>query len=361
MERKTPLYDIHTELGGKIVPFGGYLLPIQYTGIIEEHMAVREKAGIFDVSHMGEVQLSGPDALRCVNHLCSNDFTNLAVGRARYTTMLNNDGGVIDDFLVYCLDKERYWLVVNASNRAKDVEWITRNIVGDIVAEDVSDSIGQVALQGPRSREIIAKLTPEADIPQKYFAFTEKASIGGLQCLLSRTGYTGSFGYEIYCKAADTPALWRKLLEAGAEYGLVPCALGARDTLRLEASMPLYGHEIDEHISPPEAGLEFAVKMSKPDFIGKAALTAKGEPSLARVGLRITGRGIARDGNEVYAGERRIGAVTSGTHLPYMKGAYAMAIVEKGFSAAGTALTVDIRGRRVEAEVVPMPFYSSPM
>jgi len=359
MEKKTPLYDIHVKAGGKMVPFGGYSLPIQYIGIIEEHMAVREKAGLFDVSHMGEVLLSGPGALDSLNRLCSNDFTKLAPGKARYSPMLNEDGGVIDDLLVYCFDKEKYWLVVNASNREKDLAWIRKNVISATNVEDVSDTIGQIALQGPKSKEIIAKITADDDIPKKYFGFTEKAVVGGVTCLLSRTGYTGSFGYELYCNADDTPALWEAIMEAGAEFGIMPCALGARDTLRLEASMPLYGHEITETITPLEASLDFAVKMDKNDFIGKDALIKKGEPGLTRVGLKITGRGIVRENSEVFANDNKIGIVTSGTHLPCLKGAYAMAIIDKKYSDIGTALSVDVRGRKVEAEVVPMPFYSA--
>ena len=357
MESKTPLYDIHVELGGKIVEFAGYFLPIQYSSVIEEHMVVREKAGLFDVSHMGEVVLSGSDALNSLNHLCSNDFTNLTPGRASYTTMLNTKGGVIDDFLVYCLSKNHYWLVVNAANRTKDLDWIKKNVIGDTVVQDISDSIGQLALQGPKSLEIISKLASDENIPKRYFSFVEGADIGGVSCLISRTGYTGSFGYEIYCEAEDTPVLWKNIMDMGQEFGIMPCGLAARDTLRLEASLPLYGHEMTEEISPLETSLDFAVKMGKADFIGKEALVNNGTPAITRVGLKVTGKGIARENCEVFAGDNRVGTVTSGTHLPYMKGAYAMALLDKNHSAIGNSVIIDIRGRKVEAEIVPMPFY----
>jgi len=357
MEQKTSLYDLHQSSGGKMVPFAGYLLPIQYTGIMEEHMAVREAAGLFDVSHMGEIVLTGSDAVQTLNHLLSNDFTELAPGRVRYSPMLNHNGGVVDDLLVYCLDKENYWLVVNAANREKDVAWIAANLVGNTQMEDISDSIEQIAIQGPKSQEILEKITDTKDIPEKYYSFIDNAVVAGIPVLLSRTGYTGSAGFEIYCNKEDAPALWRALLEKGALLGLVPCGLGARDTLRLEASMPLYGHEMNEEISPLETGLGFAVKMGKSDFIGKAALEKKGEPTITRVGLKVVGRGIVREDCPVYAGGVQIGKTTSGTHLPYLQGAYAMALLDKEFAAPGTQVLVHVRGREIEAEVVPMPFY----
>jgi aminomethyltransferase len=357
MEAKTSLYDVHVALGGKMVPFAGYLLPIQYSGIIEEHMAVRERAGIFDVSHMGEVDLIGTGALRSLNHLCSNEFSGLAPGRVRYTVMLNHEGGIKDDFLVYCIAKDHYRLVVNAANRQKDVQWIVANVLEDTTVEDISDSVGQVALQGPEAQRVITKLTQDSNIPRKYYSFVDNVPVGGVNCLLSRTGYTGSHGFEIYCKAADTPQLWKGIMEAGAEYGILPCGLGARDTLRLEASMPLYGHELAEDISPLEAGLDFAVRLDKSGFIGKDALVARGQPTRIRVGLKVTGRGIVREGCRVFAGDKDIGLVTSGTHLPYMKGAYAMALLDRNHSGLGTVVSADVRGKSVEAQVCPMPFY----
>lgn len=357
MEKKTPLYDRHAAAGGKIVPFGGFLLPVQYTGVIEEHMAVRQKAGLFDVSHMGEVFISGADALKNLNFLFANDFTNMADGRVRYSPLCNDSGGVVDDMVVYRFSQERYMIVPNAANRQKVVDFLRPRIFGDAALEDASERFAQLALQGPRSRGILAKLADEQELPAKYYTFGDGVSVAGARCLISQTGYTGEHGYELYCDPADACALWDAILEAGRDDGLIPCGLGARDTLRLEAGMPLYGHEMNDEISPLEAGLGFAVKLAKEDFVGKAALVAKGEPSRVRVGLKITGRGIAREHCAVFVGERQIGETTSGTHLPYLNGAYAMAFVEPALAAPGTSLSVDVRGRRIDAEVVPLPFY----
>ena len=225
--------------------------------------------------------------------------------------------------------------------------------------EDLSDGIAQLALQGPRSREILARLMPEGEIPQKYYSFTREATVAGMCCLVSRTGYTGEHGYEIYLSNEDAPKLWDLLLEAGREDGLIPCGLGARDTLRLEAAMPLYGHEMDDAITPLETGLDFAVKLAKPDFIGKAAIEAKNPPAIRRVGLKVTGRGIVREHCPLYLGEREVGHSTSGTHCPFLGGAYAMALVDADCAAEGTALEADVRGRRVAVQVVPLPFYQA--
>ena len=357
MEKKTPLYDCHVELGAKMVPFAGYMMPVQYTDIIEEHMAVRTKVGIFDVSHMGEVIISGNDALKNINYLFTNDFTNMTDGRVRYSPMCNPEGGVIDDLLIYRMKQDKYLVVVNASNREKDVSWMKEHIFGQVTLEDVSDAFAQIALQGPKAKAVLAKLTDEYNIPEKYYTFIESGQVAGVDCLVSQTGYTGEFGYELYCASTDAQKLWDSLLEAGKDEGLLPCGLGARDTLRLEAAMPLYGHEMDDNISPLETGLDFGVKLQKDDFIGKDALLAKSEPKITRVGLKVTGRGIIREHCPVFCGEDKIGDTTSGTFLPYLNGAYAMALVEKDHSAIGTVLSVDIRGRRVEAEIVPLPFY----
>lgn len=355
MELKTPLYDCHVALGGKIVPFAGYLLPVQYpAGVIAEHMAVRTKCGLFDVSHMGEVIYEGPDALANINKILTNDYTKMDIGRVRYSLMCYDDGGVVDDLLVYKMGEEKYLIVVNAANRHKDVEWMKKHLFGEVRFSDISDQIAQIALQGPAADAIIAKLT--ADIPQKYYSFIDKVQIGGIESLLSQTGYTGEKGYEIYVAAADAPAMWQQLLDAGADEGLVPCGLGARDTLRLEASMPLYGHEMDETVSPLEAGLNFAVKLDK-NFIGREALLAAGDPQRQRIGLKVLGRGIVREHQDVYAQGRLIGHSTSGTHCPYLGGAYAMALVESQSVQLGDKVEVDVRGRRIEAEVVPLPFY----
>ena len=357
-ERKTPLYNRHVALKGKMVPCAGYLLPVQYTGVIEEHLAVRNAAGVFDVSHMGELIVSGPNALLNINNLLTNDFTKMADYRVRYSPMCNDSGGVIDDLLVYRYSEDKYLLVLNAANREKDINWIRAHLTGDVSAHDISDETSELALQGPNARAILEKLVENKDdIPQKYYSFTPSLLVAGINCIVSRTGYTGEHGYELYCKNEEAESLLDAVLHAGKEHGLLPCGLGARDTLRLEASMPLYGHEMDETISPLETGLSFAVKLDKETFIGKDGMLNRGAPKIARVGMRMTSRGIARDGSAVFHDGKQIGAVTSGTHLPYLGVAYAMALVNSDCTEIGTELTVDVRGRTVTAEIVPLPFY----
>ena len=361
-EKKTPLYDRHVAAGGKIVPFAGYLLPVQYgSGVIAEHMAVRTQAGLFDVSHMGEITLEGPDALMNINRLVTNDCTGMVNGQVRYSPMCYENGGVVDDLMVYRCEEERYLLVVNAANREKDAQWIESHLMGNVRFADISDTVAQIALQGPRSEEILRKLCPPESIPVKYYYFVEKGVAripgGDIPCIVSKTGYTGEDGYELYCANADAPRLWDALLEAGKEEGLIPCGLGARDTLRLEAAMPLYGHEMDETVTPIEAGLGYFVKMTKEDFIGKEAMEKMGAPARKRVGLRMTGRGIAREHCPVFLDDAQIGMTTSGTHCPYLNHAAAMAMVEADKAAEGTQVEVDVRGRRIAAEIVKLPFY----
>lgn len=357
MELKTPLYECHVRGKGKMVPFAGYLLPVQYTDVIAEHNAVRTRAGLFDVSHMGEVMLSGPDALATINHLFTNDFTNMQDGRVRYSPMCNEEGGVIDDLIVYRMAADRYFIVVNASNRHKDVAWMKERLIGDTILEDQSDSYAQLALQGPASKEILSKVAAVGELPEKYYTFAGQVSVAGVPCLVSQTGYTGEHGYEIYCRPEAAESIWNALLAAGEADGLIPCGLGARDTLRLEAGMPLYGHEMSETISPLETGLQFAVKMQKEEFIGKTAIVEKGEPQITRVGLKVTGRGIVREHCNIYRGDQEIGESTSGTHCPYLGGAYAMALIDRRYAETGTQLEAEVRGRKVAVEIVPLPFY----
>ena len=358
MEQKTPLYAKHTAAGGKIVPFAGYLLPVQYpTGVIAEHMAVRTAAGLFDVSHMGELVFTGPDALRNLNHLLTNDFTGMYDGQVRYSPMCNDQGGCVDDLIVYKVHDTAYLVVVNAANKDKDAGWMREHLFGACEMEDISGRVAQVALQGPKSKQILLRLLDESVLPQKYYSFVRDVDLRGIRCLISRTGYTGEFGYELYCVSADAEGLWDLLLEAGADLGLIPCGLGARDTLRLEAAMPLYGHELSPSINPYEAGLGIFVKLEKPDFIGKAALERARPVSRRRVGLQMTGRGIAREGCPVYDGGRQVGVVTSGTHCPWVGQAVALALVDAAYKEPGTPLQVDVRGRRVDAQVVKTPFY----
>lgn len=355
MERKTPLYDRHVALGGRIVPFAGWLLPVQYSGVIAEHMAVRTKCGLFDVSHMGELILRGEDSLANVNRLLTNDFSGMSVGRARYSPMCTETGGVVDDLIVYKMSDTCYFIVVNASNKDKDAGWISAHLTGDCSMEDASDRYAQIALQGPLAETILRRLTKE--LPEKNYTFLPEGTVAGFRAIVSRTGYTGEDGFELYCDSGDAPALWDALLEAGKNDGLIPCGLGARDTLRLEAAMPLYGHELSDDINPYEALLDMFVKPGKPDFIGKAALEKAKPVARRRVGLEMTGRGIAREGCPVYDGKALIGHVTSGTFCPYLGKAVAMALLDAAYLELGSAVAVDVRGRSVEARIIPLPFY----
>ena len=358
MELKTPLYDTHVKYNGKIVPFAGYLLPVQYeTGVIAEHMAVRTKAGLFDVSHMGEIICKGEDALENLQMLLTNDFTNMVDGQARYSPMCNENGGTVDDLIVYKYKDNVYYIVVNAANKDKDYKWMLDHQFGNVTFEDMSSSISQIALQGPKSFEILKKLTSEENIPKKYYHCIFNAEVDGIRCIVSQTGYTGEDGYEIYLSNEDAPKMWESLMTAGKEFGLIPCGLGARDTLRLEAAMPLYGHEMDDTVDPLETGLGFAVKMSKDDFIGKKAIEAKGDLKRKKVGLKVTKRGIIREHEDVYFGEKLIGHTTSGTHCPYLGYPIAMALIDIDYTELGRKVEVLVRGRKVEAEIVKLPFY----
>ena len=359
MELKTSLYDTHVKYGGKMVPFAGYILPVQYpAGVIKEHMAVRTQCGLFDVSHMGEITCIGPDALANLNRLLTNDCSGMYDGQARYSPMCYNDGGVVDDLIVYKIRDDHYIIVVNAANKDKDFAWMKEHEFGDAVFTDISSTVGQIALQGPNAKSILMKIAKEEDIPKKYYSCTPHATAAGIPCILSKTGYTGENGYEIYMAADKAPELWEALMEAGKDEGLLPCGLGARDTLRLEAGMPLYGHEMDETISPLEADLGFAVKMDKDDFIGKEAL--KKELTRVRIGLKVTGRGIIREHEALYIGDTQIGVTTSGTHAPFLGYPIAMALVDAKYTKIGTAVEAEVRGRRVAAEIIPLPFYKRP-
>ncbi|NLM85246.1 MAG: glycine cleavage system aminomethyltransferase GcvT [Clostridiales bacterium] len=358
MEKKTPLYDLHLSLGGKIVPFGGYLLPVQYeTGLIKEHMAVRTACGLFDVSHMGEILFKGPDALSNLQNLLSNDFTNLEVGRVRYSPILNEEGGIVDDLIVYKFAEDEYFLVPNAANKDKDYAWFTSHQKGEVEIKDLSDQYAQLALQGPKAKAVLSKLADESKLPTKYYSFVRDLPVAGIPCLVSRTGYTGELGFELYCAPDKAVELAKALLDAGKDEGLIPCGLGARDTLRLEAGMPLYGHEMSDDITPFEAGLDPFVKMDKEAFIGKAALQKLGDPQRVRVGLVVTDRGIAREHCDIYKDGEKVGETTSGTLLPYTNKASAMGMVQKQYVDIDTELEIDVRGRRLKAKVVPLPFY----
>lgn len=361
MERKTPLYQTHVDAGGKIVEFGGFLMPVQYpTGVLAEHMAVRQKAGLFDVSHMGELRLKGPDAVANVQKLITADISTMQDGDIKYAMFCNDAGGILDDFIVYRCAADDYWLVVNAGNRDKDAAWVESHLFGDVDYRDEGDDWGQVALQGPKSGDILKKLCAEQYIPAKYYTFIDNVPLDlgsrTIHALVSQTGYTGEYGFELYCRAEDTVDLWHALLAAGEEYGLIPCGLGARDTLRLEASMPLYGHEMNEEITPKMAGLP--CKLTGKDFIGRDALIALGAPKLKRIGMKVVGRGIVREHCDLYTMEgEKLGWTSSGTFAPFIGCGVAMGYIPAGQIEIGKHLNADVRGRMVELEIVPMPFY----
>ena len=358
MANQTALYDCHVALGGNMVDFANYLLPMHYqSGIITEHNAVRNAAGIFDVSHMGEFFLTGKDALTNLNYLLCNDFSDLKSNRARYSPMLNEVGGIVDDLIVYCFSKECYMLVVNASNKAKDFDWLAKHINGEVQLEDRSSEYAEIAIQGPQAEAILRTVVGYDHIPKRNYSFIPLAKLDGIDCLIAQTGYTGEQGFEIYCKEDQAVKVWQKLLEVGESFGLTPCGLGSRDTLRLEAGMPLYGHEMNDSITPLEVGLDFALKMNKEDFIGKDALEKIGSPFRRRVGLKVVGRGIIRENAPVFYQGIEIGFTTSGTHAPFLGYGIAMALLDATHCEENLEVEVEVRGRMIAAVIIPLPFY----
>ncbi|MEB3196166.1 MAG: glycine cleavage system aminomethyltransferase GcvT [Candidatus Sericytochromatia bacterium] len=357
---RTPLHQEHCSLGARMVPFAGWEMPVQYSGILDEHHAVRQAAGLFDVSHMGEFQVRGVGAEAFVQRVVANDVARLAADQALYTQFTRPDGGTVDDLLVY-RRPDGFLLVVNASNIAKDWAWLKGHLSGDVELTDVSDDTAMLALQGPCAEQILAPIAvlPTPLSSQGAFRWQD-GLVAGLACTVARTGYTGEDGFEIFCAPADAPALWRALLAAGAEHGLKPAGLGARDTLRLEAGLPLYGHELTDQISPVMAGLTWSVKLDKGDFLGREALTAQraGSMSARVVGLVLEGRAIARQGYAVFAAGQPVGEVLSGTLSPTLQQPIATALVAA--SAIDSPLTVEIRGQQHAATLVRLPFYRRP-
>jgi aminomethyltransferase len=356
----TPLHARHQALGAKLIEFGGWLMPVQYSGILEEHRAVRERAGLFDLSHMGELFVSGEDAGAALAYALVTNPPALRVGRAHYSMICSPDGGVIDDLIVYRLGEQRYLVVANASNAQAVSDALAARLDGHrAVLDDRSLATALCAVQGPRSGEIVRPLSDIDLAGLKYYAIAE-CHVAGMPAQVARTGYTGEDGFEVFVDTARAEELWNALLDTGKPHGLLPVGLGARDTLRLEAGMPLYGNELDKETNPFEAGLGRVVKLDKPDdFIGRAALekVAEDGPAKRLVGLVMKGRGIARHGYPVHAGDRRTGVVTSGTQSPTLGRAIAMAYVAPPDAETGTILDVEIRDQRVAAEVVDLPFY----
>ena len=343
-----------------MVPFGGWDMPVEYSGIVAEHMAVRERAGLFDVSHMGEIEIAGANALEAVQRISCNDASRLAVGQAQYSGLLTSEGTFIDDLLVYRLAPQHFLLVVNASHIRTDYAHIAEHIkpAGDAVAVDASGRYALLAVQGPRAIEVLQPLTAVDLASLKYYWFAH-GEVANVRATISRTGYTGEDGFEIFAPPQSADRLWQAIAEAGRPVGLIPCGLGARDTLRLEAAMRLHGSDIDETTTVLEADLGWIVGWKKTDFIGAEALRTQKATGATRriVGFEMIDRGIARHGYDIYAGSVRVGTVTSGTQTPYLKKAIGMGYVPLPLIDPGTEIDVDIRGRRARARVVPMPFY----
>ncbi len=371
--KKTPLNQIHKTLGAKMIDFAGWEMPVQYTGIIEEHLITRTKAGLFDISHMGEILFEGPGALQAVQYLTTNQAAKLVPGQVQYSALLYPTGTFVDDITVYKFSEEQFMFCVNAVNTDKDYAWIQENIsskkpdFAPVQIKNISDEIALLALQGPKAAEILQKLT-EIDLSTlKSFRFTE-GTVGEVKTWISRTGYTGEDGFELYIPAEEANPevhqgkvieVWNKLLEVGQEYGLKPVGLGARDTLRLEARLVLYGNDITDQTTPLEADLEWIVKYDKGNFIGREALLKQKEQGIQKklVGFEMIERGIARPHYKILKGQELIGEVTSGTYAPYLDKNIGLGYVKIEYSEIGTELDILIRDKKVKAKIVPTPFY----
>ena len=358
--KRTPLYEEHKAAAAKIVPFAGYEMPVQYApGIIAEHKAVRERAGLFDVSHMGELDVVGGDALGLVQYVTTNDASKLEVGQAQYSVICNENGTAIDDCIVYRME-DKYMIVVNASNADKDRDWIQQYASRfNTQLIDRSDETALLALQGPRAQDILSRITEHVHLDAiKYYHFSP-GIVAGKQAIVSRTGYTGEDGFELYISSDDAVHVWRSLIEAGTPEALGPIGLGARDSLRLEMGYALYGNDIDDNTTPLEAGLGWVTKLDKPDFIGKAALVKQKEAGIRKklVGFRLKDRGFPRHGYEVRAGGQPAGEVTSGTVSPMLEQGIGMAYVPTEYSKPGTEIEIMVRDKPAAAEVVRPPFY----
>jgi aminomethyltransferase len=356
--RKTALNAVHRRLGAKMVNFGGWDMPVEYSGILAEHLATRTAAGLFDVSHMGEIEVRGDRALDLVQHVTCNDAAKLIVGQAHYSGLMTAQGTFVDDLLVHKVSDTHYFLCVNAGNQDQDFEHIRANNPMAAQIENAGERYSQLAIQGPKALGILQRFTPVPLDSIKYYHFTFGA-VDRVDCLLARTGYTGEDGFEIYFPPEHSEKLWANLMDAGASQGLIPCGLGARNTLRLEASMCLYGHEIDDTTTPWEAGLGWICKPDKGAFLGRDVLVWKKAAGLERtlVGFEMQDRLIARDGCLISINGQRVGRVTSGSPAPFLKKNIGMAYVPTAFKAPGTEIIVEIRGNQAPARIVPMPFY----
>lgn len=357
--KQTPLNAVHRKMGAKMVDFGGWDMPVQYTGIIDEHNAVRQRVGLFDVSHMGEIEIRGPEALNLVNYVSSNNAAKLKTGQAQYSGLLYEHGGFVDDILVHKVDDDHFFLCVNASNQEKDFDYIsTMNRTYKATVEFASDRYAQIAVQGPFAAATLQKLTETKLAPIKYYWFTD-GEVSGVPARIAHTGYTGEDGFEIYIAPDEAPRLWVELLDAGQEFGILPAGLGARNTLRLEAKMALYGHEISASITPLEADLAWIVKMDKGDFLGREPLAKQLETGISRklVGFEMRGRGIGRDGYEVHVDGKPAGWVTSGGPAPTLSKNIGLCYLPTALAEPGRAIQILIRNQLVDAVTVPTPFY----
>src|SRR6266851_1142219 len=357
--KRTPLYEQHVALGARLVEFGGWEMPVQYSGILDEHRAVRTHSGLFDVSHMGEFKVEGPDALVFLQHLVPNDVSRLAINQALYTQLCLPDGGTIDDLIIYHLADNHYMLVVNAANIDKDFAWVEQQANNSIVqVTNQSDTTALLALQGPEAQAILQPLT-EVDLSTVRYYHCSPGTVNGINCIISRTGYTGEDGFELYCASADVSKLWNDLLAAGKDHGLLPAGLGARDTLRLEAAYCLYGHELDEQTNPLEANLAWTVKLQKGEFIGRAALLQVKEqgPRRKLIGVSLVGRGVPRGGYLIYENDQPIGALTSGAPGITVNKNIGLGYVDAAHAVTGNTVYIDVRGRRTAAQIVALPFY----
>ncbi len=355
--RRTPLYEIHVAAGARMVPFAGWEMPIQYGGVVEEHRAVRTRAGLFDVSHMGEVRIEGPAALAALQRLLTNDVSRLAVGAGLYSPMCNPTGGIVDDLIVFRVDDDAYMMVVNASRSAADLSWI-REHAAEAAVHDISDEVALLALQGPRAEAILSEASGADYSRMQPFQIASGFRVAGAEVTVARTGYTGEDGFEISAPWGEAAAVWEGLFAAAGPGGLTPVGLGARDTLRLESGMMLYGQDIDETTSPLEAPLSWTVSFDKETFVGREALVEQRRRGISRrlVGIEAEERAIPRHGAPILGGEARIGSVTSGTFSPTLRRPIAMGYVQREW-ATGKELEVEVRGRRVPARVVRLPFY----
>jgi aminomethyltransferase len=358
--KRTPLYEEHKKLGAKMIPFTGWEMPLSYTGVLEEHRATRSAVGLFDVSHMGRIDVTGPASAELLDHVATSPVRKLAVGGMQYALACNEQGGILDDIMIYRFGEQRYFVCANASNAEKIFQWLTKQAAGisGVQVTDRSAALAQIAVQGPRSRDLMRPLT-EAALDQLKLRHCVEAKVAGVPMLLSRSGYTGELGYELYLPADRAREVWETLVHKGSAFGLKPCGLGCRDTLRLEMGYPLYGNDMDETITPIEASLDFAVDLEKGKFIGREVMVRQKENGISRklIGFELLQRGVPRHGHTILSDGQEIGIVASGNHSPSLNKGIGMGYVKTMFAEVGREIRIDIRGNVVPAVVVDRPFY----